>query len=537
MNIINPVFSGGGGVELDTIQQLLNNVVSEKNAMVFKGDGYYLAADRHVDWSLTDYNLKNSLLNSLNTVGAIDLLFKPKVMQDTVLFSAAQTMGGGADYALNVGYNTAGNITISCYSTVMQWQSISVDRLVSEGAVGHIMVVRDTNPGYNPIVFYNGVVVSMTELVTTDPTAWLHTAPAMDMSVLLGCTYNNAMGGYIEYFAGDMYRVRYWNTVPTDSERLISMLGGVSNEYIGGSFIDLLTPGAGSFDTTGGTANDFAAGAGTDYAYTWSADGDSTLVQNVVGAASPRVYNGIGVKRYRFDYEIVDPGAYQITGTPTLELLTPGAWPINGFASQNIILDYSVGSHYVEFESYEDAHIRPFVISFTAVGGGAGDQFNIDNMSLVQVGCMMELSDGGMAAGYWRDSVHNNGDEILQLYSFANRGTGIIMSKFNKDHLFYDFILPQDSSIADVLLPDGYRFDCVTGEEIGSAAAGADLTITVGGVDIMVNAQSLLNGIKSLVTLALNFYTMSDLLSSIEVAMSVQANGIYLVSVCLKKSV
>ena len=423
----------------------------QKPGIYFDGSDDYLNLD----------DVVASVIQTYNTTGALFVEFQPIALAAGVLISLGDT--SAAEY-IQISTTAAGKITCECKDAgTSAWKFTTTSAELEAGKTYGIMLTHNATA---PVLYVNREAVPISYSVTTDKTKFFADTTGIDNGRAM-CN-SIAAAGNANFLNGILHRLAIFNDCPSAAEAYEICRGGkIPYKYQGASTTQ-------HFDET-----DFATHANWDVTndmddsggnctYTWSANQTSTLAQ----VAADRAAAGKSRKRYLFKYGMTASVAADGDLAMTVA---------DGFADGAQALTLTTGTHYIRFTSKAAAEAAAFTISAVS-GTDTQGTYVIDDVSLLQVGAVLELDAAGIGHLQWRDT---NNKEIATLV-----GAVPVCLPVSHKEVYLAKTIAADTDVAG-LVPAGYCIDKIIVENNTANAITGGLNIgTATGGQQVVNTEA-----------------------------------------------
>lgn len=263
-------------------------------------------------------------------------------------------------------------------------------------------------------------------------------------------------------FHGTVSIVRQWNLALSAAEvEALSSGAPVLYKYIGASQTEMMTTTADrNFSGATDWTNDGFAAYSDD-------SGSLDVTADAVGDKALITITNLGTdfkqgKRYRLTYsytETVEGFEFQLDGTATQTL-------------GDAVVGTGKTIEFTADESFNGADELWIVAKTNATAQGS-----FDNLSIVQIGCVLQLEQTGIGNQQWIDT---SGNELHGTVS------GALTTNLATNHRekYVDLTLTGDSSFT---LPQGYKIVSITVKETAGNAltGGLDVGLSAGGVEVV----------------------------------------------------
>lgn len=349
--------------------------------------------------------------------------------------------------------------------------------LIRFGFWNHLAVVFDRDGDVS--VYVNGQLQGTAD-ISSDST---------DLSGTDDLSLGKAAGGTSQSYTGDRVGLLLFNRVLSASEvRVLAARGTAEYADLGATLADLVTNGDDWTGATGSTPpNSWSDSGSASVTYiirdnTGVANMDDKVLEiDVSGSGSKTLSQGVFQtgKRYRVTF------AYRnLDGSGGATKVTFGS-PANSATLQNT----TIAGDGIVFT--QDVLADGPDLAFEVTTDGA---LQIDDVQVVQIGCVLALSPGGIGHLQWQDAGGN------ELHGTV---TGALPGRLPIDHVerYIRKGITADTTLTGVV-PAGYRIRGITVEETAGNAITGGLKIgtSAGGAQV-VNAQAV--GANALVDCAL----------------------------------
>jgi len=328
---------------------------------------------------------------------------------------------------------------------------VTTDYVLTEGKPTAVAYVYDdSDVANNPAIFLGGNSVAV-EYVT--PPVGTATSDVGDLVI-----FNRAaldIG-----FPGSISRSLFFNLALTAAEvKALSSGAPVPYKYIGASQTEMMTTAverdfSGANDWTNSGFAAYSDDAGT-LAVTADAVGDKALL-TITNLGTDFILG----KRYRLTYDYTETVAgfqFQLDGTATQTLG-------DAVAGTGQTVEFTAD------EAFTGADELWIVAKTAATAQGA-----FDNLSIVQIGCVLQLEQTGIGHQQWIDI---SGNEM------HGTNSGVIATNLDSNHKekFVNITMTGDTSFT---LPMGYQLTAMTFVSSGSIGGGIDVGTSDGGGEVV----------------------------------------------------
>ena len=273
------------------------------------------------------------------------------------------------------------------------------------------------------------------------------------------------------YFENVYYFILRFNLALTQSEIQQIMLSGVPEKYLGASQQELVTNGG--FETYTGTQDDGVADTFSGWAVTGGVvDATATVNSGVnavklVGSSATIDSSSIAVipgKKYRLTVYSRGDG----TNPPYLRLMDGAYAALPGYSglALNSSTSYVKSEHIFEGPANGHVIIRFYQNSATGVS-------YVDDVSLVQIGCVAQYEPDGISHNQWLDKSGNG------LHGANSGATPINLPSTHEEMFIQEF-----SADGTFTCPAGYQIDSIAWKGV-SGSPTINIGTTAGGTDIV----------------------------------------------------
>jgi len=315
--------------------------------------------------------------------------------------------------------------------------------ILNDAAKYTICAVRNSESGGSVNVYINGKDQVLTQTTGTDFDADVSNAIALRIGY--GAELTRRLNG-------SLYDIKLFNKLLSENEvKALSSGIPVPYKYVGASQTPIL-----DFD--------FSSSSG------WSLGGcaiaGGVLTFTGTGYAFYSTSAADQGKKFRVNYDVISDdhvGSDIILGGDST----------NKMFKVSTTLDLSVGSHSFEVDGYVGGTGALFYLEIATLSSGS---IVLDNISVTQIGCVLQLEQSGIGHNQWLD---NSGNEL------NGEVSGAISTNLPPNHVER---VVKKTVTADALwteiVPEGYTLERMIFEETAGNAATLDLGTTDGGNDI-----------------------------------------------------
>lgn len=465
--------------------------------LVSKEPSYWLDGDNDA----IDIPADSKITDLFNNGGSVVLGFCPEDVSAT-LNRLINKSDGGAD-GWYVGLRDTGKLTFIAVRAVDNGMWQSPNNSIVQDTHQIIVITNDTaDTGDSALMYINGHPQVVTEVSTPTGAYNTDSAEYLRLGSDKSLTHNYSGGVGFAYF----FNLALDNDDPVD--KAIINGGDVPFKYTGASQTEMVVNGG--FETAGGGGADIWADW-TEQVTNGALANDVGIVHGGVDSAKitagasrdTGVYSTITVvpdKRYRFSFWSYGDGTnegryivYDNTNFVAIQALTGSGNTAAAWAKT--ICEFTVPAECVAVRLYlRCANLDATVVYF-------------DDVSLTQIGCVLQLEQDGIGHNQWIDK---SGNELHGTVS------GALPTNLPTDHRekYVDLTLTGDSSFT---LPKGYQVKSITFKSDGAIGGGIDVGTTNGGGELVAaeaigGAVTVLATLIDAVTIGGTFTTADDIL-------------------------
>ena len=437
---------------------------------VFDGGGYLSA---WINPSSDGENNLGQIVQKGETVAGFGLFLQDQSGDDIVLRFAVQFSGTNGSWA-----TTSRDIPINTWT--------------------HVVVVYDSSATTNDAVLYlNGDPATLT---TTVPTGVYDTDNGDDL--VIGSLANGT-----RTFDGQMTNVEYGNLALSAAEvKALSSGAEVPYKYVGASQTEMMLLGSAWTGATGATPpTGWTVSVGGIWTIFDSGDGapfDACLKAevNAVIDDNPRIYRETTVeigKRYRVSFWFKH-------GTATEGRVNIGSTAAgNDYFAITGLTDAS----WTQYNYELTATTTSISVLLLSLSGTSGQYELFDEVTVTQIGCVLNLNPEGIGHNQWQDSSSNQ---------LVGDVSGPIPTNLTVDaqETYLDLTMTGDTSFT---LPMGYQVKSIIFVSDGAIGGGLDVGTTDGGGELVAaetigGAVTVLATLIDAVTIGATFTTADDTL-------------------------
>jgi len=379
--------------------------------------------------------------------------------------------------------NTASTMRMGSYDgTRRGYLSVNASNLLSGGIgsqayttiYGTTTLAADTE--YHGVITWDGTTVKL-YLDGAQEYSDSQAGTISTTAIYVGANNNN--GSPSAFHSGEISFGRYWNHTLTAAEvKALSSGAPVPYKYIGASqtakFSDTAWTGAtGATPPTGWTLGNvtgvhtiFDSGDGSPY------DTSLKLSQNG-GAANPNIYRQVALvigKKYRFSVD-VKHGDSTTGGTVSLGIAQYYSTEYSTYSFTST----SWFTHSVEFVATSTV----CYIFFQSAGDGDGQYDLFDQLSLTQIGAVLQLEAPGVGHNQWLDI---SGNQLVGTVS------GAIPTNLPADaqETYLDLTVTGDTSFS---VPSGYKITSIVlfNTTANAVTGGINIGLSAGAEEVVAN--------------------------------------------------
>ena len=427
--------------------QSISNLSSKGAGYWFDGvDDYVTVADNdNLDFGTGDFSVVSIVQTGNDVTSDEQYIFQKH--------NARNSVTAGWDFFLSTGSDMT--IYYADGTDRSQWRRGSGYEL--EINTNYILVFSLDKTANTVNIFQGGIDVGATEALGDLST--INNGVDNAVAALIG---ENTSAG--EGWGGQIYSTKVFNLAldNTDSDDKAILNGAeLPYKYIGASQTEHLDETDFATHDNWDVTNDFSDTVpGGNATYAWASNTTSTLTQvNGDMAVAP-----VGQKQYRLTYTCAVTTAPD--GDFALTLTT-------GIAGTAVDLDFTAGTFNYEFETKHTP--ADFVISAVS-GTDTEGTFSIDDISLIQIGCVANYTPEGIGNYTWQDV---SGNEL--------NGTLLGATPINlpaDDEQIAIQLMADDATMTDAI-PADYLLECIIVENQSATADTLDFGTSEWASDIV----------------------------------------------------
>ncbi len=407
-----------------------------------KGQGYWLnGEDDYINIDL----LAVELVNVNNTEGAI--VWKGQIHDFTENYNSIWSFADtdGNEYLRlrisDTDYKIEGLCSISA---TMQWH-FSTDNLFEEDVEYEIFLTHD---GTSPFLYINGQLEPITFITDLDKTVWFADTTGIDNGDIGAILANtNPISSFLNCAVNKFYAL---NKCPTALEvKAFSSGAPIPYKYLGANQTEKVTNGG--FDADSDWTKDAV--------WTINAGTGKAVYDGIALGAIEQPLNLVVGKKYRIGFTISDNAGVARIGIRDGGINYPFEGDLGAF------INLSNGSYIYESLCTKSAN----TISFEGSSSLGGLSFVLDDFSITQIGCVLQLEQPGIGHSQWLD---NSGNE---LHGEVSGAIPTNLPSDNVERFRHIITITGDTTFTDII-PAKYELEKI----IFIESAGNEATLNLG---------------------------------------------------------
>lgn len=462
----------GQGHYLVDVQNILD--------LASKGQEYYFdGVDNYINLDLA----VTELVDTANTKGAI--LWAGIINSFDTDFSRLWGFGdANAIEHIAVYSKTNYKFWGICRSLAATQWNFETDNTFEEDVKYVVILVHD---GIEPKLYVNGKLEPITFVTSTDKTKWFADTTGIDTG-RLGCLNYGSLGNI--YFLNSTCNRFLAETIDLSETEVKALSSGapIPFKYLGASQTELhVGPNAAS-DPAGNEA-DATTGWTNGYGVpTFISVGTENGVVPSIG--SHQIHIEATLNGYREDYAFsttvgkhykVIIKAYKYQGSQPFLFYVASSNIGDNLSTKISSSTLLTASLYTEYEQVCVATTETSYISLRLAGASATANITyIDNISITQIGCVLQLEQPGISHGQWLDTSGNEAHGEVD-------GAAPVNLESNHTEKYQHSTAITDDTTFTSIIPTGYELEKIIFIESAGNAATIDLGTVATGNDIFIN--------------------------------------------------